>query len=333
MTSSFPQPPRPYTQGGAKRRVGVEIEYSDLGVPESAALVQRLFGGEVIESDLHLMEVRGTRHGDFLVELDLRLLHRNKAKAGKQTAGDDEFARFLEDLDRELTKAAGDLAGLLVPCEIACTPIPFDELEEIEDLIATLRDAGATGTDASLLAAFGLQLNVELASLETDDILRQLRAYFLLSDWLREEIGVNFKRRLATFIDPFPRGYIDKVIDPGYRPGRSQLIEDYLAANPTRYKELDLLPLFAHLDEARVRRRLPEAKIKPRPAFHYRLPDSRIDQPHWRLAHEWRRWLRVEELAADEALLARLQEAYLEHRRQILPIGWSERLRHILRSA
>ncbi len=333
MSADFPSPPRPLTAEGKKRRVGVEIEYSDLGVPESAALVRRLFGGEVVESDLHLMEVKGTRLGDFLVELDLRLLHRNKAKEAKAAGSDDEFARFLDDLDRELTKAAGDIAGLLVPCEIACPPIPFDELDEIEDLIAGLRDAGATGTDSSLLAAFGLQLNVELASLETDDILRQIRAYFLLSEWLREEIGVNLKRRLATFIDPFPRAYLDKVIDPGYRPDQARLIDDYLTANPTRYKELDLLPLFAQLDEERVRARLPDAKINPRPAFHYRLPDSRIDQPHWRLAEEWRRWLKVERVAEDEQLLSRLQEAYLEHRRQLLPIGWVERVRHILRSA
>lgn len=333
MSSDFPAPPRALTAEGKKRRVGVEIEYSDLGVPESAALVRRLFGGEVIEKDLHLMEVKDTRHGDFLVELDLRLLHRNKAKGVEQAEGDDELARFLDELDRELTKAAGGIAGLLVPCEIACPPIAYDELEEIEDLIAGLRDAGATGTDSSLLAAFGLQLNVELASLETGDILRQMRAYFLLSDWLREEIGVNLKRRLATFIDPFPRAYLDKVINPSYQPDQAQLIEDYLAANPTRYKELDLLPLFAHLDEKRVRARLPDAKINPRPAFHYRLPDSRIDDPRWRLAQEWRRWLKVEQVAADEALLGRLQEAYLEHRRQLLPIGWVERLRHILRSA
>ena len=110
MSSDFPAPPRALTAEGKKRRVGVEIEYSDLGVPESAALVRRLFGGEVIEKDLHLMEVKDTRHGDFLVELDLRLLHRNKAKGVEQAEGDDELARFLDtdfrDIDPERAAAA-----------------------------------------------------------------------------------------------------------------------------------------------------------------------------------------------------------------------------------
>lgn len=329
MSQQFSDPPRPHTQDGRLRRVGVEIEYAKLDVRQSAALVQELYGGEQKPEGLHRITVSGSDHGDFLVELDLRLLHRELRGENPE---DDEFRRFLNDLDRDLTKAAGDVAGLLVPCEIACPPIPYKELGVVQDLIERLREAGAIGTSSSLLAAFGLQLNVELASLETKDILRQLRAYLLLSDWLREEIGVNFKRRLATFIDPFPSRYVEKVMDPGYAPDRSRLIDDYVEANPTRYKELDMLPLFAHLDEPRVRALLPDAKINPRPTFHYRLPDSRIDDPTWTLAQEWDTWLVVERVAEDAQILERLQDAYFDYRSQLLPMGWSERVRRILRS-
>ncbi len=328
MPQRFTNPPRPQTAEGAPRRVGVEIEYAKLDVQTSADLVQSLFGGEQKPHGMHRITVEGTDHGDFLVELDLRLLHRELRGT---TPEDDEFQRFLSDLDRELTKAAGDVAGLLVPCEIACPAIPYSELGAVQRLMDALREKGAIGTSSSLLAAFGLQLNVELASLETEDILRHLRAYLLISDWLREEIGVNIKRRLATFIDPFPARYIEMVVDPDYRPGLPRLIDDYIEANPTRYKELDLLPLFAELDEERVRAKLPDAKINARPAFHYRLPDSRIDDPAWRLAEEWDRWLVVERVAADPSILARLQDAYLEHRSHLLPLGWVERVRRILR--
>ncbi len=329
MSQQFSDPPRPRTEDGRLRRVGVEIEYAKLDVRQSAALVQELYGGEQKPEGLHRITIEGSEHGDFLVELDLRLLHR---ELRGENPDDDEFRRFLNELDRDLTKAAGDVAGLLVPCEIACPPIAYRELGVVQTLIDRLREAGAIGTSSSLLAAFGLQLNVELASLETSDILRQLRAYLLLSDWLREEIGVNIKRRLATFIDPFPARYVDKVMDPGYAPGLTRLIDDYVEANPTRYKELDMLPLFAHLDERRVRALLPDAKINPRPTFHYRLPDSRIDDPAWSLAQEWDTWLVVERVAEDADILERLQDAYFEYRSQLLPMGWSERVRRILRS-
>ena len=329
MSQQFSDPPQPRTQDGQPRRVGVEIEYAKLDVSQSAKLVQELYGGVQKPDGLHRITVSGSDHGDFLIELDLRLLHR---ELRGEDPDDDEFQRFLKELDRDLTKAAGDVAGLLVPCEIACPPIAYSDLGVVQTLIDRLREAGAIGTSSSLLAAFGLQLNVELASLETNDILRQMRAYLLLSEWLREEIGVNLKRRLATFIDPFPARYVEKVIDPGYAPDQGRLIDDYIQANPTRYKELDLLPLFAHLDKERVRARLPDAKINPRPTFHYRLPDSRIDDPKWTLAQEWDTWLVVERVAADADILERLQDAYFDYRSQLLPMGWSERVRRILRS-
>ena len=38
------------------------------------------------------------------------------------------------------------------------------------------------------------------------------------------------------------------MLDAGYGPDLGALIDDYLAANPTRNRALDLLPLFAELD-------------------------------------------------------------------------------------
>ncbi|MEM6354465.1 MAG: amidoligase family protein, partial [Pseudomonadota bacterium] len=76
-------------------------------------------------------------------------------------------------------------------------------------------------------------------------------------------------------------------------------------ANPTRNRPLDLLPILADLDADRVRAALPSEKIKPRPAYHYRLPDCRIDDAAWSPRDEWLRWLAVERLAANSALLER----------------------------
>jgi hypothetical protein len=83
----------------------------------------------------------------------------------------------------------------------------------------------------------------------------------------------------------------------------SALMSDYLAANPTRKRGLDLLPLFAHLDSGRVRSLLPREKIGPRLAFHYRLPQAHLSVPGWSIMPDWRRWMAVEALAMDKAEL------------------------------
>jgi hypothetical protein len=92
------------------------------------------------------------------------------------------------------------------------------------------------------------------------------------------------------------------------------LIDDYIALNPTRNRNLDMLPLFALLDEDRVRSKLPEEKINARPTFHYRLPDMSLKDKDWGLATEWNRWVAVEWLAADQQRLASLSRAYLDHK-------------------
>jgi hypothetical protein len=41
------------------------------------------------------------------------------------------------------------------------------------------------------------------------------------------------------------------------------------------------LPLFAFLDEDRVRAKLDDPLIKSRPTYHYRLPNTDFHKPNW----------------------------------------------------
>jgi len=155
----------------------------------------------------------------------------------------------------------------------------------------------------------------------------------VLSPWLRAEIGVDPARRVLPFIGHFPDAYVRLVIDPGYAPDLGTLIDDYLEHNPTRNRELDLLPLFAHLDPGRVERALPDAHVKARPTFHYRLPNSRIDDPAWGgVIEEWNRWLEVERLAADPARLEEACTAYRRHLDRSPLADWVEQARAWLKS-
>ncbi|MDZ7681994.1 MAG: amidoligase family protein [Fodinibius sp.] len=57
-------------------------------------------------------------------------------------------------------------------------------------------------------------------------------------------------------------------------------------------------------------------KNDPRPTFHYRLPNSRINNPNWRFEEEWNHWLAVEKLAGNNEMLDKLCRLYLVRNKQ-----------------
>jgi hypothetical protein len=187
-----------------------------------------------------------------------------------------------------------------MPCKIVCPPIPVTDLAGIERRLRALDEAGASGTRASPLYGFGAQLNVEIAQGGTGWIVAMIRAHALLSDWLRAAMEIDVTRRLTAFTDRFPPDDVALVVDPAHAPDADRLIDDDLRHNRTR----DMLPLFAWRDAGRVRAVLDDPRIKPRPAFPYRLPDANLGQPGGGVLLEWRRWCVVERLAEDRDLRA-----------------------------
>ncbi len=298
----FPEPPTPTRSDGETRRVGVEIEFAGLSAQATAEIVASLFDGAVQADGKHALRVE-TEDGPFDVKLDMR----RAAPRGDETA-----------LEADLMDRFRDAATSLVPVEVACPPLPTTDLQRVERLFGALAAAGAVGGQRSLLHAFGLHLNVELAARDSAaaarETLNTLRAYMLLEDWLREEIKLDPTRRALAFAAPFPRGYQQMALDPAYAPDAAGLAADYVDANPTRNRGLDLLPPLAWLAERAVSEGAPDEKVSPRPAFHYRLPNSLIGDPDWSLALEWGRWLAIERLADDAAAL----NAAAETRRVLL---------------
>ncbi|MDQ2103294.1 amidoligase family protein [Azospirillum isscasi] len=303
MDSAFRTPPHPSTTDGAPRTVGVEVEFADLDAPAAAAVVRRLYGGALEPESPHRCRVTGTRLGDFSVELDMRSAHPGKADGGDSGAVGKALARALDGVVEALRPWWGNIGSLVMPFEIAAPPVPIARLAELEPLFAALSAQGAAGTEASPLFAFGLHLNPQVARTDADYLLDHLKAFLLLAPWLRREIRVDPTRRLTGFVAAFPVDYAVKVADPAYRPDLDGLIADYLEANPTRNRELDLFPLFAHLAPEIMAAKLRDPHVRPRPTFHYRLPNARLGDPGWTLAQDWNRWVAVEELAADRVRL------------------------------
>ncbi|MCC5858313.1 MAG: amidoligase family protein [Ectothiorhodospiraceae bacterium] len=315
----FPLPEQLYREDGQPRRLGVELEFAGLPLHQICELVMDLYGGRVERRDPFVQTVTGTRWGDFKVEIDTTLLK------------DRSYARFLKRLGLEVEPGGriedllARLAGTVVPHEIVSPPIPMAEVHLLEQLRNRLQLAHAQGTRASVLYAFGLHLNPEAPRTDTATILAHLKAFLLLYDWLHLGGEIDWSRRLTPYIDPFPDPYRRLVVAPDYAPELPRLVTDYLRHNTTRNRALDMLPLFRHLLGDRAVRGVPEASlVKPRPAFHYRLPNCRIDEPDWTLAQEWRGWVMVEWLAARPAHLQELGERFLRH--QGPPLGGIDRL-------
>lgn len=309
---TFGTPPVKTTKQGKPRRVGVEIEFAAVSAKDGAAIVQDLFGGKILEKDAHRYAVTETEIGEFVVELDTKYAHMS------DDDDDGPLAKFQEDFK----KLIGDVSSIVVPSEIVCPPVAYDRLSRLEELTTKLIDAGAEGTKSNPLFAFGVQLNPEIATDSAEYLTSMLRAYLLLSPWLRWTMDIDMTRRILAYADPFPDEYIRMVVDSDYRPSRTALIDDYLAANPTRNRELDMLPLFCWIDADRVREEIADERVKARPTFHYRLPDNNIGMPDWSIALEWNRWLLVERLAADDERLTRMAEAFLRWRKHGRTNAW-----------
>jgi hypothetical protein len=299
--------PSPLDVLGRLRAVGVEVEFMGLPVRAAAEALARALGGTLVEEDPHAFAVQGTRLGDLAVELDIRYAHRRAASGLPIRLGARPAAWLGHGLSR------------VVPRELITGPLPPARLAEVDGAVAALRDAGAVGHGGAWFGSLGLHFNLDPPGLAVHQLLPILRAYLLLEPWLRRAV----RRRSAWpahLARAFPQPYARRVLAPDYRPDLDGLVTDYLAANPTRDRGLDLLPILAHLDGQRVRARLPHAKIGRRPVLHYRLPQAFVGDPGWSIARDWNRWVAVEELAADPDRLARAAQAYLRR------LPWRHRL-------
>lgn len=327
MTTQFRILPWQNTGAGEARRVGVEMEMAGVTLDAMAEAVRQEFGGRVSSEGPFVTRVQDTSFGNFAVELDARVLKDREFQKHLQRLGIELDSSDSAALDRWLASAA----GLLIPHEIVAPPLPLDVLPRIDRVRAALQRQGARGTESSLLYAFGLQLNIEAHSLEAAWLTSILQAFVLLYEALVKAGNIDFSRQLSPYIKPFPGSYVRHVLQPDYRPGITELIDDYLEHNPTRNRPLDMLPLFAEIDRERVMAAPVERElIKPRPALHYRLPNCEIDDPDWTLARPFNGWAEVEHLAADRERLEATSLDFLQRPAQALgqlADEWAKRIR------
>lgn len=309
---SFRLPPRVHNNDGNPRRVGFELEFSGISLDAAVAALQGTLGGRVLSRTPAEVLFQSDALGMFHVELDWAFLKMQAARSTVQGKQGDEWLDLLSQA-----------AALFVPVEVVCPPIPLTELAALDPLLDALRDAGAVGTDESLLSAYGVHINVEAPHLDAPTLFAYLRAFSLLQWWLVEAHDVDITRRVSPYVDLYPEAYLKRLFTRS-AAAMDDIFEDYLEHNPSRNRALDMLPLLAQIDDGRVRAAVGDMKVTARPAFHYRLPDCHIDHPGWDLSGTWNIWCVVERLAAREDYLRTLSRAFLDADRPILGVSRSD---------
>lgn len=313
MNANWQLPEELNKADGSPRRVGIEIELQGIDVKDIAELTAETLGGTVEQVSSVEFNVAVPELGEYRIEVDFRLLKELAREGqGRREEGEDGLMNFAIDL-------LGGASAVLVPCEIVTPPMPMQSMAEPMDaLVERLRAAGAKGTRQSLLYAFGVHLNVEPPDLEAGTVLDYLRAFVCLYDWVVDEGRIDVSRQISPYIRPYKRDYDLLISNPDYSPDWPRLLDDYLEHNPTRDRALDMLPMFAHIDEQRVTAVVDDPLIKPRPAFHYRLSNSCVDEDGWSIASPWNRWMQIERLASDPDALSSLSIAFARDRERML---------------
>ncbi len=303
----FDLPPHQKNENGETRKIGFEIEFAGVEIEQVAKFIATTFGGEHVRESRFFHKVTDTAIGDFKVEMDAAILKDKLYEKYLKKLGID-LGGLLESVGLE--DALAKIASTVVPFELAIPPIPLTELHEVEKIRAGLQKSKARGTEASLVYAFGLHINPETPARDVQTLLNFMRAFLLLYIWIFKKSEIDLSRRLTPFIDEFPEDYVRLILEPAYAPDFEKLVADYLEHNPTRNRPLDMLPLFADIDES-IMERLEWEIVRPRPTFHYRLPNCLVDDPEWQISSEWNYWVEVERLADAPDAISELSAEYL----------------------
>jgi hypothetical protein len=317
----YPLPERSHRADGGLRRVGIEIEFGGLEGEATVRALTAELGGRARALSLAEWRIVDTDIGDLRVELDSRLIQKLARDAAAEP-----IPEWLAEVGEWTSELVERVATLVLPWEVVTGPLPLDRLHDADRIVSALRHAGALGTRHAPHYAFGVHLNPELPDLADETVFAYFKAFLCLKDWLRERCRPDLARVVSPFISDFEGAWVREVVSSDFQPDLGVFMDEYLRANPTRNRSLDMLPLFAHLDEARLRRSVDDPLVKGRPTLHYRLPNSEVDDAAFSLRELWTDWLEVERLAADVDRLARMGDAYARWLMRIrLPFddGWA----------
>lgn len=293
---------------GDTRSVGIELEFTGLTLDQAADAVLNNFDAKIKAETQAEKVIEIAALGEFVIEVDWAFL-KQQAQDFKEQGREDKWLGYL-----------GEMATKLVPLEIVSSPMKWHDLHRLEQLTTLLMRCGAKGTEHSLLSAYGLHINIDVSSLEADVLHAYLKAFGLLQWWLSDYHEVDISRKVTPYIDFFSHEYIHGLCEKT-ASSTDELIDDYLRFNNSRNRALDMMPVLKYLDAERLEAAAKDDRIKARPAFHYRLPNCKINRPDWGLRRAWNGWWHVENLANNPDLLDDLGQQYLQLSKPLIGVG------------
>lgn len=276
-----------------ERQIGIELEFYGLSPKLAAELVAEELGGKVKHHNSAVSTV-DTDYGSFKIEIDAELI-KNLAASSEKNKLENKL-----DYDGTIKDMISILSDEVVPTELVSPPLKIKDIKVINRLQEVFLEHGACGTTQSFRFAFAAQLNPEVESLEPSYILNTLKTFIMLTEWIKAQTFMDLTRKLTSYAGDFPKEYMLKIFDDSYNPNITELIDDYLEFNPTRNRGLDLLPLFAFIDQEKVMSKVQDERVNKRPTFHYRLPNSQLSLKSWTVEVEWSRWKLVEAITKDK---------------------------------
>ncbi|RYD76700.1 MAG: amidoligase [Sphingobacteriales bacterium] len=289
-TMDFKLPTVLQNSEGKIRTVGFELEFGGADLDTTAQCIIDLYGGKRVIHNKFLQEVAETELGKFSLKMDALMLTEKSYEKTLEKFG-------IDIKDKSVEEMMESVASIVVPYEVGAPPIPMTQVHRIDELRKALHHKQAEGTHFSIFNAYATHINPELPALNAETILRYIKAFLLLYPAIHSRAELAIRRRLSSYINPFPEGYISLVLNENYAPDFDTLLVDYHIYNPDRNRPLDIYPAFAFIDKSKTDALPDIGNVKPRPTFHYRLPNCEIDSPEWSLAIDWNEWVAVENLA------------------------------------
>lgn len=133
MSQEIALPPVTRTEQGDERRNGIEIELNGLTLDRLAEVVSDQLQLKIKQSSRYERTLTGDDAGDWIVEVDFRLLKEMGQKERDNGDIADDMAVFAED-------TLSRLADHVVPLELVSPPLPMSRMTEVNKLVEVLRE-------------------------------------------------------------------------------------------------------------------------------------------------------------------------------------------------
>lgn len=188
-------------------RFGIEVEYTNVSLEESAKIAQEVLGGKVIETKskegLDVIILQGSKIGDLKIKVETN-------QTGERISDKSEWVY-----------------------EIVGPPLTFKQNLHLQEYLTRLKQAGAHGSEGGIPVS--IQTNTEvnfkgenrkITAADVELEFTVMRNFYINYEQIMRELSPVPSR--LKFIQPISPGMLKRMKDPGYQPNAKQILDDYI---------------------------------------------------------------------------------------------------------